>query len=168
MKQDLEITAYLERDIRPLLIHHNLLSFRAHISFPAYKRTLYGHEHRCTYNQCLAGDIPHILLKKQWGYQALIDLIERKYKGQFSYATIYMRSEEVKNDFPYICRQYTSKGEDLEKRQDPVLSEDEISIVYFKVNALTGRLYFLDQQPFEIDFKKEVDERLSNQIPVNN
>ncbi len=53
-------------------------------------------------------------------------------------------------------------------RQDPVLSEDEISIIYFKVNPLDRRLYLLNQQPVEIDFKKEVEKNLSKFIPAHN
>jgi hypothetical protein len=172
MEKDLETMAHNKRELRLLLIHHNFLSFRAQITFPGdgkpYKKTFYGNEHRCTYNQCLAGYVPYILLKKQMGYLALIDMIERKFKGQFSYANIYMRTEEIKKNFPVICRQYTSTGEDLELRQDPVLSEDEISIIHFSVNPLNRRLLLHGPQPVVIDFKKEVEKNLSKFIPVDN
>lgn len=78
------------RNIKLVLQHR--FRFKLYIKFKAsaaYGETIkgftfYGNEHKCTYNQCLTGKIPTIILDQKQGYQELIRQIEKEWKGQHS------------------------------------------------------------------------------------
>ncbi len=147
-------------DIRILL--QPWLSFRLYIVFmqknnPKEKsrRHFYGHEHQCTYNQCVHGMIPNITLRRKKGYEALVEMVEKTYKGKYQSATIYMRSQKG-GPFDVLCREYYKGG--LQKKNDPLLSDDEGFILYY--HSKNGKLEIIEQDPGTIDFAKEINDRL--------
>jgi len=151
-----------EKNLKLLLIPY--LSFRLYVKFqkqhpgnyPNPTRTFYSNEFRVTYKQCLFGKVPDIKLFKQAGYQALIDYVENGIKGKYLSAKIYMRDAET-GAFDTLCREYYKGG--LEKQNDPLLSEDEVQILYYSVK--NGKLVIEKTNPNEIDFKSEVNNQLN-------
>jgi hypothetical protein len=143
-------------DIKPLLRHW--LSFRLYIVFKSpYKtsRWLYGNEHRCTYNQCLHGKVPNIVLRKSKGYTDLIRLVEKEYKGKYQSATIYGRNAPG-GPFDEVCRRYYQGT--LQDKNDPLLSDDEGLTLYYSLKE--GKLVISETEQKEdysnIDFKSEI------------
>ncbi|MGN6478319.1 MAG: hypothetical protein ACTHKV_13925 [Flavipsychrobacter sp.] len=130
-------------------------NFRAYVRFigrDKKKGHFYGNEHQCTYNQCLYGNVEKIVLRKHKGYTDLINFIEQSIRGKYLSAKIYMRSEgSVK--FDLLCREYYKGG--LTMQQDPLLSPDEATILCYTVR--NGRLEISEENPMEIDFKKEME-----------
>ncbi len=127
--------AHLHREIKSLLIPW--LTFKLYIKFsdrkrtgePQKKRTFYGNEHQCTYDQCFYKKIDRIILRRHKGYNDLIHLVEHTLKGKYLSAKIYMRGDD--GNFDVLCREYFKGG--LAQVNDPVLSEDEIRELYFMV-----------------------------------
>src|SRR5687768_15585203 len=93
-------------DIKQLLLPW--LSFRLYIVFKQPEKTrrhFYGDEHQCTYNQCLHGKVPNIVLRKCKGYTNLIGLVEKEFKGKYQSAAIY-RCSAPGGAFDVLCRRY--------------------------------------------------------------
>lgn len=153
-----EQKAHLTRELKFLLIDHFL--FRAFFQFKDRKKfTAYGNEHRCTYNQVLAGRVKTIELDREKGYTDLVKLVETSYKGKYQRAAIYMRSEET-NDFDITCRLYDSHG--LIDIQDPVLTEaQKIKTLY---PSIQNNRIIICTEPVQLpDFKTILNQKLNEQ-----
>lgn len=151
-----EQKAHLTRELKFLLIDHFL--FRAFFQFKDRKKfTAYGNEHRCTYNQVLAGRVKTIELDREKGYTDLVKLIESGYKGKFNRAALYMRSQDT-NDFDITCRLYDASG--VIEINDPVLSDAEkIKTLY---PSIENNRIIINTQPVELpDFKTILNQKLN-------
>lgn len=152
-----EQKAHLTKEIKFLLLEH--FQFRAAISFKNNKKfTAYGNEHRCTYNQVLAGRVKTIELDREKGYTDLIKLIETSYNGKYKRAAIYMRSQET-NDFDITCRMYDADG--VQEINDPVFSDDHrIKTLY---PTIENHRIIIHTQPVELpDFKTILNQKLND------
>jgi hypothetical protein len=126
-------------------------SFRLYVVFkpPAKtRRHFYGNEHQCTYNQCMNHHVKNILMRKKKGYNDLVNLVEKTYRGKYQTAVIYMR-EPGKDKFELECRRYYNGG--LEKQNDPILSDDEGFTLYFTIK--NGLLVIQETNPEDEDFR---------------
>lgn len=124
------LRAHQTRDLKYLLIPY--LTFRAYVNFggPTRKKThFYGNEHTCTYNQLLHGHLDKIVLCKAKGYRELVEFIEGL-KGKYISAKLYMRTEP-RGKFDLLCLEWY-KGS-FNRHHEPVVSEDEISELYFEI-----------------------------------
>lgn len=125
--------------------------FRCYIVFKNGKKWHgSGNEHSCTYNQLRYGRYDNIILDREKGYTDLINLIEGKYKGQYTAAKIYSRQPGEKN-FNTLCRHYNVKGE-LEECQDPVIpDEQKILILFYYTHQ--GRVIVTETDPAGENFR---------------
>lgn len=149
--------AHMTRNIKMLLMEHFV--FRAYIRFHDRKTVhLYGNEHKCTYNQLLAGRFPSIVLDREKGYTDLIGLLEGPYRNRYQYATIYMRTPGT-SEFDIICRQYDRNG--LKDINDPVLPDDQkkIELTYTIQNGRVLVASFNEEMP---DFKTIIQQKLND------
>lgn len=154
--------AYVKRDLRLLLIP--FFRFRLHIKFhPApgnrpwhqNTRTFYGHEHDCTYNQCVAGHYPFITMDRCRGYDELVNLVEKRYEGKYVTAKIYGRppGSVVFSDLHRLYDYGKIKkgtvlhnGQDLELPNDPVIdAADQYKKLFFKIES--GMLIVMEKDP---------------------
>lgn len=136
-------------------------SFRAYINFggPNKKRNhFYGHEHQCTYNQLLHGHCENIVLSKAKGFNDLVHFISNL-KERYVSASIYMRTEQG-GPFGVLCYEWY-KGA-LTKHYEPVLSDDEVKILYFEI--VKGQVIIREKPKEEIaiDFKAEIEAALKS------
>lgn len=147
--------AHLTRGLKFLLIDHFL--FRAFFQFKDRKKfTAYGNEHRCTYNQVLAGRVKTIELDREKGYTDLIKLIESSYKGKYTRAALYMRSEAT-NDFDITCRLYDASG--VIEINDPVLTPEQKTKTLYP--SIENSRIVIHTQPVELpDFKTILNQKL--------
>lgn len=136
-----ETKAHQTRDIRYLLIP--FFCFKLSIRFkpsPEYKGntgslTFYGHEHSCSYKQCIAGHVKDILLDRMKGYNELIKKVELEYKGKYTSAKIYGRSPGELM-FPTLHRTYYNGKLDKESVVDPVIDlKDEFKTLYYRLES---------------------------------
>jgi hypothetical protein len=118
------------------------------------KKTFYANEHRVTYSQCLKHLVPHVMLHKLAGYNALVGMVE-SLKGKYICARIYHRppGEQL---FSIVCREY-DRGQ-LIIQNDPPFTEDECQLLYYSIE--NGRVMILEKEPEQIDFKSEIEEKL--------
>lgn len=161
-KQIAEDAAHAKRDLRSLLIPY--FRFKLTVRFyptPGNRpqqqeaRTFYGHEHDCTYNQCVAGHFPFITMNRSKGYDELLKLVEKNYAGKYSVAKIWGRLPGS-NVFTELHRVYNNgkiqkgkieySGRDLELPNDPVIdAADQFKKIYFKVEA--GKVIVMENDP---------------------
>lgn len=126
-------------------------TFRLYVVFKPPEKTrrhFYGNEHQCTYYQCLNHHVKEIVMRKKKGYEDLVNLVEKTFKGKYQTAVIYMR-ENGSDKFEKECRRYYKGG--LELKDDPVLSDDEGFTLYFTVK--NGLLVIQETDPGKEDFK---------------
>ena len=133
--------------------------FRLYIKFNNDKiMTLYGHEHDCTYKQCLFAHQPQIILSRPKGYNALVNYVEHTKKGQYKKAIIYMR-QPGEEKFNKICRRYF-KGA-IEEQNDPLFTDTDLLVLDYQV--INNRVVIktpgsaAEELP---DFRKEIDNAL--------
>lgn len=125
------LKAATTNSIQAILLDHFL--FKLYIKFNNGKTmTLYGHEHDCTYSQCINGHVDKIVLNRLKGYTALLNYVEHTKKGQYQKAIIYTR-QPGEEKFNTICRRYF-KG-NIEECIDPVLTgAEEIALDFQIIN----------------------------------
>lgn len=136
--------AHQTLDLRALIIPW--LCFKLFIKFKPsadYKNsnrhhsgfTFYGHEHSCTYKQCLFGHVKEIHLDRMKGYNELVKKVERDYKGKYTSAKIYgRRPGELL--FNTVHREYYMGKLDKEKVNDPVIDvADAFKILKYKIES---------------------------------
>lgn len=111
----------------------------------------YGHEHDCSYRQCLYGHVENIFLNKLQGFDSCVYMAEHRFKGLYHSAKIYARTVFPNGKFDVLCREYDSSNE-IKEQQDPVIQVSDNRVLYFTV--VDGMLELAETQP--IDFKKEV------------
>lgn len=161
-RQIAEDAAHAKRDLRSLLIPY--FRFRVTIKFfptpggrvqQQESRTFYGHEHDCTYNQCVAGHFPFITMNRSKGYDELLKLVEKNYAGKYSVAKIWGRPPGAVA-FTDLHRIYYNgkiqkgvvqyNGEDLQLPNDPVIDvADQLKKLFYKVEG--GKVFVLENDP---------------------
>ena len=133
-------------------------TFRLYIVFKKNRKKchFYGNEHQCTYQQLVHGHVSQIVLSREKGYKDLVELIEKKWKGMYESASIFMR-EAGDDKFNTLCRRYYL-GE-VQEIQDPVITpQDDIRKVHY---SFEGQIIQLSLAPFELpDFKAEIQNNL--------
>lgn len=148
----LDAKPHIEQNLHQLLIP--FLKFRAYVKFKSLNQYskhntchFYAQEQRCTYNQCLHFHVPYIELDRVAGYERLVDLIERRYKGKYLSADIYGRVPG-ENKFDIIHRRYLKGKLDKETVNDPVIDISDVKkLIYYTVER--GRLV-LSETPFNV------------------
>lgn len=150
--------AHLTKDIKFLLLPW--LNFRLYVKYSTGGRKsahYYGNEHRITYNQCAYEKVPAIELKPKKGFDNLIWMVENQLKGQYTAAKLYRRAEN--KQFDILCREYYKGQLNENTINDPVLSDDEGMILYYKI--VKGFVIIQEEDPgTPPNFKQHVDEAL--------
>lgn len=140
-------------DLR-LLIHDYLL-FRVAVVFKKQnvKKTLYGHEHSCTYNQILYGHAKLITLDAEKGYTDLIKFVELN-KRDIKSATIYSRNNPFESFNTMHRRWYNGDWDEI---NDPSIPETKRfrNLPYVIENNIIKILQ--EELP---DFKAEIEKNL--------
>jgi hypothetical protein len=155
--------AHVEREIKILLLPY--LQFRLYVRYTGRDKKVghyYGNEHQVTYNQCLFKRVPHINLYKKKGYNDLVRMIEEQLRGKYISAKLYRKSDPSKEVFDILCREYYKGELNPNTINDPILSEDEIRILYYEV--FKGRVVIQltpPENPDDINFKQLMNDSLS-------
>lgn len=144
--------AHATFDLRGLLIpwltykvYFRLKPSERHGTKQVHSKTMYGDEHSCSYKQCMAGYAKEITLDRTKGYQELIDLVERKMKGQHISAKIYGRDPDT-DAFDHLHRVYINGKIEKERVNDPVIDPlYQYRTIYFKIEK--DRLILSDKSP---------------------
>ena len=133
--------------------------FRLYIKFNNGKiMTLYGHEHDCTYKQCLFAHQAQIILSRPKGYYALVNYIENTKKGLYQKAIIYKR-EPGEERFNTICRRYF-KGI-IEEQKDPVFTDTDLLVLDYQIVNNRVVIKTPGSAAAELpDFKEEISKAL--------
>lgn len=134
------------------------LSFRIWFHWLDGKRShMYGQEWNCTISQVEHSRVKYIELDKEAGYIDCLGLAE-KYNRRYHTAKIYSGSNGVFNKIHRIYRKGSIEPEDI---NDPVFNnENRILLLSYKIESKIIRVEkFIP--PSGIDFKKEIDDKLS-------
>lgn len=152
--------AHIKKEVKHLLlpfISTRLYVYLNHRDHAKRKKTFYANEHRCTYSQCMAGFVPHIVLHKHAGFQGLVQMAESLGKKALC-ARIYYRPPGGK-DFNITLREWEGGILNPKYQDPPPFGEDEAQVVHYFIKE--NRLFVSAHPPFEdIDFKKEIDQNL--------
>lgn len=110
-------------------------TFRLYVYFKASalhgeakRRHFYGHEEKCTYNQCRTGRVQNIVCSKKDGWDSLINLLEVKYRRKYISAKIYGKSSPKLTEFDILHREYVNGRLVTTTQNDPVFNEGNITM----------------------------------------
>jgi len=144
----LDLRAHQTKDLKYFLKKY--FRFRAYVQFSNGKKVhLYGNEHAVTYNQLLFSKLSDVKLDRFKGFNDLVDLIERKYRGQYRHAKIYMREGDA-TTFDKLIRQYDNTSE-LIYEEDPVLdANDDVLTLHYYIHQ--GKVMIQEENPANEDF----------------
>lgn len=152
---------HLNRNLPGLLIPWR--TFRLYILFrksPLYgderRMHFYGHEEKCTYNQCRTGRVQNIVCNKKDGWDSLINLLEVKYRRKYISAKIYGKSSPALTEFDVLHREYVNGRLVTTTQNDPAFDK-EGNITMYKKAEDDSDIVFPVIQPDKIILHFNVD-----------